>query len=130
MKKSSLLFVWILILGSCGYKQDPVGDLGNIDYKKVESSTGKPDPSPEPIPNSIYVDIPNSMAILEETELSLSIIMHVSDPRFSQNAGIIIQNISDFPGAKFDPVTGLFSWKPAHGTTGLLQQRNFSLEVL
>jgi hypothetical protein len=81
--------------------------------KAAQGGTEKPNPDQKPPavdPNAIMVDVVDAVNLelnkLGEIEISGRVLL----AGFSKK--IQIQNLTEFPGATFDPVAGLFKWTP------------------
>lgn len=110
----------------CGMKQDPTEDLPAA-LKDLRPPNTKPEvPTPERS-DAVRVDGPSVLSFMEEREDKVLFRAIVLDPGY--NGSLEIVGLANFPGAKFNPATGEFSWRPEKGTVQEGTFKETDLEV-
>ena len=128
MNKVAILLIGsALILGGCGFKQDPLS--GQSDRLR-DSGPKKPDKPPEkPVETrNLLIDRSAAEVFIENQESFITVKARSLLPEFDQTQ-IIIENIDEFPDAQFIEAEGKFVWKPRIGTTGLSTEIKKILKV-
>lgn len=115
---ATLCFFGIALSG-CGdkyyldWKQNPLGGKsGNFDKGKPVPT--KPDLAEPVATDSVFIETPSDFISTEEgMAVEFPIKGRVALEGYT--AEVKIDNIDAFPGATYDPITGLFKWTPAEG---------------
>ena len=114
MKNVLLVLSVVLVFSGCSnWKQDPLSDKDNI----LGTGSGKPVELVEPKPlssDAIRIISQDFLRFKEGVELSFNILTKNLLPGYGTE--LVIDNMSDFPGAKFVASTGVFTWKPTKGS--------------
>jgi hypothetical protein len=108
-----VLSVLIVQTGCSNWKQDPLADqdgiLGNGTDKPVKEETEKPLSS-----DAVRIVSDDFLRFKENEELSFTI--GVKNLLAGYSAELNIDNMAEFPGAKFNSSKGIFTWRPSKGT--------------
>lgn len=141
MKKrfSSIFFVCSLgLLVACqqGLDQDPLANQPDEIRNGVDRGAAKPAPKPTPLPSeSLRIDTAEFYSFKETLEGSATVSGRVLIPIGGKTAEkgvdyeVNIENMSAFPGASYDAITGQFKWTPPRGFVDMEYTRNMSLIV-
>ncbi len=113
MKKVNILLSGVVLLAvGCGFNQDPLANKGdevkNVQVPQEKVKTPEPEKS-----EAIRINSVPKYTFSEGREGKFSIMSSV----LAADYDVITQisNETDFPGSKFDSVTGEFSWIPPKG---------------
>jgi hypothetical protein len=104
-------------LSSCSLNQDPYADKSEAIKQGVPPEIDRPVPVPKPLASdALRIDSLDFYTFKEQVEGEIQISGRVleANPTFE----LSIDNLKDFPGAKFDSKTGYFKWLPPRDTTG------------
>ena len=115
------------LLGGCGFKQDPLS--GQSDRLR-NSGPKKPDKPPEkPIETrNLLIDRSAAVTFVEGQEAYITVSARCLLPEFDQTQ-VIVENMDEFPDARFIEAEGKFIWKPRTGTTGEITEIRKVLKV-
>ncbi len=109
---SSLLAV-TLALGACGTDQDPLARRTK-ELRDADKPGEKPDRTPIDSRNMV-IDTPNLVTFVEGKADDFTVGVRVLIPGYDL-VDVVVDNMADFEGATFDPVSGMFAWTPPLGT--------------
>lgn len=105
-------------VSACSMKQDPFADKSEEIRNGVPPEADRPGPVPKPRrSDALRIDTTTDFYTFKEqveSEFTISGRVLDANPQFE----LSIDNLKDFPGAKFDPKTGSFKWMPPRETTG------------
>lgn len=123
MKKSNLLLIMgaaVLagVLNSgCSLNQDPYAEKSEEIRNGVPPELDREPAAPKPLASdALRIDSLDFYSFREQVESEIVLSGRVLQPNPSFE--LSIDNISEFPGAKFDAKTGSFKWLPPKETTG------------
>lgn len=112
----NILIVLVLALTAVGcsnWNQDPLKDKDGV----LATGTGKPVELEQPKPlstDAIRILAPDFLRFKEGEEAEFSIVVRNLMPGYATQ--LVIDNMTDFPGATFNGATGQFKWRPAAGS--------------
>ncbi|CAN5563217.1 hypothetical protein BH10BDE1_BH10BDE1_29200 [soil metagenome] len=104
-------------LMACSLNQDPYADKSEAIKQGVPPEVDRPAPVPKPVASdALRIDSLDFYTFKEQVEGEITISGRVlaANPTFE----LSIDNLKDFPGAKFDSKLGSFKWLPPRDTTG------------
>lgn len=128
MKVLLALLTSVLFLTACEMQQDPLANASDQVRNGHLPDTNKPVPE-KPIPqDGLLVDAPDRVNARVGSEVQFKVGGRVMIPGVTFK--MMILNLADFPGAKFDEATGEFSWTPAKALLGSLPNLGMSLKVV
>lgn len=109
---AALCISFALIGCDGGWNQNP------LDGKKGNFGTGLPVPSKpdlaKPLPSdAVRISIPDFQAFQEGASAEFSITSRVLLEGYTSE--VSIENLAEFPGATYNPATGIFKWAPPVG---------------
>jgi len=112
-KASLVLILSIGFIGCSKWNQDPLKDKDGV------LATGTPKPielvQPKPLSSdAVRILAPDFIRFKETQESSLTILVRNLLPGYGTQ--LVIDNLSDFPNAQFNPATGQFKWAPPKGS--------------
>lgn len=113
MKKLNWVLSSVVLLSlGCGFNQDPLDSKSDVVKDAQQPQAKVETPAPEKS-DAIRINSVPKYTFSEGRESKFSIMSSVLAPDYDLVTQII--NEVDFPGAKFDQVTGEFSWAPPKG---------------
>ena len=123
MKKSNLLLIMgaLVFAGAvnsgCSLNQDPYAEKSEEIRNGVPPELDREPAAPKPLASdALRIDSLDFYTFREQVESEIVLTGRVLQPTASFD--LSIDNMSDFPGAKFDAKTGSFKWLPPRETTG------------
>lgn len=123
----ALTLIFIFALTGCGdWNQNPLKNA------RTKMGEGQQKPTNPDIPDTlnsdfVKIDAPFFQALKEGERSEIEISGRVLEPDYDLH--IAVENLSDFPGATFDSVSGRFDWTPPMGTITEGDIKDFMLEV-
>lgn len=127
MKLSLALLSGLLFLTACEMQQDPLQGAADQVRQGVPPATEKPTAA-KPLPKeALQIDAPSLVNGRVGSPIDFKILGRVMSPGVDYQ--ILIDNLSDFPGATFDANTGDFKWTPSKDQVGGFPSANMTLRV-
>lgn len=128
MKVLLALLTSVLFLSACEMQQDPLANASDQVRNGHLPDTNKPVPE-KPIPqDGLLVDAPERVNARVGSEVQFKVGGRVMVPGVTFK--MMVLNLADFPGAKFDESTGEFFWTPSKALLGSLPNLAMSLKVV
>lgn len=129
--------VGFLALGAgCSLEQDPYADQPDSIKKSVPPEQSKGEPSRATASDALRIDTADFYSMKEgkPTEIAISarVLLSVNGntPVLGKDFDVEVENLKDFPGAQYDPVTGKFTWTPPFGFVDKESTRNAALKLV
>lgn len=127
MKVLLALLTSVMFLTACEMQQDPLANASDQVRDGQLPETGKPTPEKPISKEGLQVDAPDMVNARVGSVVQFKIAGRVMIP--GMNFKVVINNLSDFPGAKFDESSGEFSWIPMKTILGGQPSIGMSLRV-
>lgn len=116
MKLVLALLTSLVFLSACELQQDPISGAPDAVRDGRPPGVGKPIPQ-KPLPKeALHIDAPTMVNGRVGSSIEFQVLGRVMSP--DVGFSLIIENLADFPGATFDPVSGEFKWTPTKDIVG------------
>lgn len=127
MKVLLTLLTSVLFLSACDMQQDPLANASDQVREGHLPDTNKPVPEKPIAQDGLVVDAPERVNARVGSEVQFKVGGRVMIPGVTFK--MLILNLADFPGAKFDEAKGEFSWTPPKSLLGSQPNLGMSLKV-
>lgn len=108
-----------VLMSACSFNQDPFEEKSEQIKNGIPPELAKEPPLPKPLASdALRIDTLDFYTFKEEVEGEIQISGRVSPANPQFDLSIDSNSLKDFPGAVFDPKTGVFKWTPPRGSTG------------
>lgn len=115
----AMMAVLSVVMSACSFNQDPFEEKSDQIKNGIPPELDKEPPLPKPLASdALRIDTLDFYTFKEEVEGEIQISGRVltANPQFELS--IDSNSLKDFPGAVFDPKTGVFKWTPPRESTG------------
>jgi hypothetical protein len=115
----AMVAVFAAGMSACSLNQDPFAEKSDQIKNGIPPELNKEPPIPKPLASdALRIDTLDFYTFKEEVAGEIQISGRVLTPNPQFELSIDANSFKDFPGAVFDPKTGVFKWTPPRESTG------------